>query len=94
MSESPFKKYSVSMPEEVAEDVRNRVGKGAFSAYVTAAVERQIERDRLAELVDDHERRHGTVPDTTVQEATRSFDEAERRYAEWLAGRTEEPLAG
>ena len=79
------KKYSVSMPPAIASEVRERVGKGSFSAYVTAAVERQIERDRLAELVDDHEQRHGPVPEELSAVAAADSAEAERRYAAWPA---------
>ncbi|MFE0103360.1 hypothetical protein [Streptomyces sp. NPDC059009] len=45
------KKYTVTLPEELAEEIRDEVGPGAFSAYVTRAIERQRERDRLGELV-------------------------------------------
>ncbi|MFF8443251.1 hypothetical protein ACF07U_20590 [Streptomyces californicus] len=45
------KKYTVTLPEELAEEIRAEVGPGAFSAYVTRAIERQREHDRLGELV-------------------------------------------
>lgn len=41
------KKYTVTLPEELAEEIRSEVGPGAFSAYVTRAMERQREHDRL-----------------------------------------------
>lgn len=44
-------KLSVSLPDVLAASVRERVGPGRFSAYVTSAVERQLALDRLAELV-------------------------------------------
>lgn len=43
------KKYTVTLPEELAEEIRAEVGRGAFSAYVTRAMERQREHDRLGE---------------------------------------------
>ncbi|MFJ9952321.1 hypothetical protein [Kitasatospora sp. NPDC091207] len=90
----PVKKYSVSMPEDVAEEVRARVGKGSFSAYVTAAVRQAIEREHLAELVDDYVRRNGEIPETARAQAAREAEEAERRYAQWLAEQvTSESLA-
>ncbi|MFD9598164.1 hypothetical protein ACFWA9_36140 [Kitasatospora sp. NPDC059973] len=89
----PVKKYSVSMPEDVAEDVRSIVGTGSFSAYVTAAVRRQIARERLAELVDDHVANFGEIPEAARARAARNFDEAERRYAQWLAEQADEAQA-
>ncbi|MFC9858476.1 MULTISPECIES: hypothetical protein [unclassified Streptomyces] len=57
--EGPTKSVSVSVHEGTIEAVRARVGKRGFSAYVDAAVQRQIERDNLAELTADHEAEHG-----------------------------------
>lgn len=56
---SKVSKVSVSLPDVLTRSVRERVGRGRFSAYVAAAVERQLELDRLAELVDDFEERLG-----------------------------------
>lgn len=52
-------KVSVSLPDALMRSVRDRVGPGRFSAYVAAAVERQLELDRLAELVEGFEQRLG-----------------------------------
>jgi Arc/MetJ-type ribon-helix-helix transcriptional regulator len=87
------KKYSVSMPPAIASEVRERVGKGSFSAYVTAAVERQIERDRLAEIVDDHEQRFGPVSEDLLAAAAAESAEAERRYSAWLDEQEDERRA-
>ncbi|MBT2478041.1 hypothetical protein [Streptomyces sp. ISL-94] len=67
------KKYTVTLPEELAEEIRAEVGPGGFSRYVTDAIERQRERDRLHELVEWLEEEHGPV---TPEEA--AWAEAER----------------
>lgn len=46
-------KLSVSVPESLADAVRERAGGGGVSGYVTDALIRQIELDRLRDLVDD-----------------------------------------
>ncbi|MEU8627670.1 hypothetical protein [Streptomyces sp. NPDC048669] len=71
------RKYTVTLPEELAEEIRSAVGPGAFSAYVTHALERQRERDRLAELVERLEGEYGPVTDADLAAA-----EAERREIE------------
>ncbi|MER6105374.1 hypothetical protein ABT115_24480 [Streptomyces sp. NPDC001832] len=71
------KKYTVTLPEELAEEIRSEVGPGAFSAYVTRAIERQREHDRLGELVERMEGEYGPVADTDLAAA-----EAERREIE------------
>ncbi|MEU3495042.1 hypothetical protein [Kitasatospora cineracea] len=52
---SSSKKYSVSLPEDLAETVRSQVGPGGFSAYVAEALEQRVAMDRLREIVDDFE---------------------------------------
>lgn len=52
---SGSKKYSVSLPEELAEAVRAKVGPGGFSAYVAEALEQRVAMDKLREIVTDFE---------------------------------------
>ncbi|MFD9301658.1 CopG family transcriptional regulator [Streptomyces sp. NPDC060048] len=70
MSE-PTQKYSISMPRDIAEAARARSGPSGLSAYVTAAVARQIERDNLAELIAVAEAEHGPITEEEV-DATRA----------------------
>jgi Arc/MetJ-type ribon-helix-helix transcriptional regulator len=76
------KKYTVTLPEELAEEIRREVGPGGFSAYVTQAIERQHERDRLGELVDGLEREHGSVTEAELAAAEAERREIERHLAE------------
>ncbi|MFI8353487.1 hypothetical protein [Streptomyces cyaneofuscatus] len=75
------KKYTVTLPEELAEEIRAEVGPGAFSAYVARALERRRDRDRLGEWVERLERAYGPVTDADLAAA-----EAERREIEELGG--------
>ncbi|WP_030742245.1 hypothetical protein [Streptomyces sp. NRRL F-5135] len=59
IGEGPTANVSVSLHTGNISAVRARVGKRGFSAYVDAAVQRQIERDNLAELLAEHEATHG-----------------------------------
>ncbi|GAA3489629.1 MULTISPECIES: hypothetical protein [Streptomyces] len=63
------RKYSVSIPEDLAETVRAKVGPGEFSAYITAALRQRLAMERLSELVDDHEARHGAFSETELAAA-------------------------
>lgn len=71
------RKYSVRLPEEVAEKARARSGDSGLSAYVTAAVARQIRRDRLDELIAACEAVNGPVDQAAVEAKLAIFDEAE-----------------
>jgi hypothetical protein len=65
MSE-PTGKYSITMPRDVAEAARARSGPSGLSAYVAAAVARQIERDNLNELIAVAEAENGPVTDEQI----------------------------
>jgi Arc/MetJ-type ribon-helix-helix transcriptional regulator len=67
-----FQKVSVSMPAELLELVRARVGPGEFSRYVTEAVQARIQHDLLGDLLDELESEHGPVPEE-VREQTRQM---------------------
>lgn len=80
--EGPAQKVSVSMPAGRIAAVKARVGVRGFSAYVSAAVERQIQRDLLEELLQSKEAEIGR-PSPEVQEwAAEIFQEAEAMAAD------------
>ncbi|WP_042364951.1 hypothetical protein [Streptacidiphilus neutrinimicus] len=58
---SGSRKYSVSLPEDLAETVRERTGPGGFSAYLAEALEQKLAMDRLAEIVSDFEADNGPL---------------------------------
>ncbi|MCK8434370.1 hypothetical protein G3I77_15460 [Streptomyces sp. D2-8] len=74
------KKYTVTLPEELAEEIRQEVGSGGFSAYVTRAIERQREQDRLGELVTWLEEEHGFVTEDELASAEAERREFERHF--------------
>lgn len=80
------KKYTVTLPEELAEEIRREVGPGGFSAYVTHAIERQRERDRLGELVAWMQEEGGPLTGEEMAEAEAERRELERYFAEREAG--------
>ncbi|WP_216631048.1 hypothetical protein [Nocardiopsis coralli] len=67
------KKYSVTLPEDLAEDARSRSGGAGLSAYVTRAVRREIERERLAELLEAMEAENGPSTPEGMDAALESY---------------------
>ncbi len=66
---------TVSMPSDVIAEIDGRVGAREFSGYVTAAVRRQLQRDKIAEFLATADERDGPVPEAVraeVEEALRS----------------------
>lgn len=85
IGEGPAVRVSLSLPEGTAQAIRGRAGKREFSAFITAAVERELRGQTLDEYLADYERREGPVPDADRESARRAFDEALGGEAEWPA---------
>ncbi|MFE4636578.1 CopG family transcriptional regulator [Streptomyces sp. NPDC056773] len=81
MSE-PTQKYSISMPRDIAEAARARSGPSGLSAYVTAAVARQIERDNLAELIAVAEAEHGPITAEEIDATREAFRRAHGEHSD------------
>ncbi len=71
--DGPAAKVSVSLRAGNIRAVRERVGARGFSAYVDAAVERQIERDNLEEALQKNESVAGPIPQSLRDEAAALF---------------------
>ncbi|MGW6494038.1 hypothetical protein [Nonomuraea angiospora] len=71
--DGPAAKVSVSLRAGNIQAVKARVGARGFSAYVNAAVERQIERDLLEEALQANEAAAGPIPQALRDEAAELF---------------------
>ena len=88
------KKYTVTLPEELAEAIRAEVGSGNFSRYVTRAIEGQRERDRLHEAVRWWESEYGEVTEAELAEVEAEHRDLERRHEERAVDRSDDPGQG
>ncbi|MEU6620713.1 CopG family transcriptional regulator [Streptomyces litmocidini] len=82
----PTQKYSISMPRDLAEAARARGGPSGLSAYVAAAVARQIERDDLNELIAVAEAEHGPVTDEEIQARREQLQRAREEQGSTTTG--------
>ncbi|MEH0424274.1 hypothetical protein [Streptomyces sp. B21-083] len=65
--EGPVRPVSVSLHEGTIAALKERTGKRGMSAYVEALIQRQLERDRLRELIEEAEVEHGPVDQAAVE---------------------------
>jgi hypothetical protein len=65
--EGPVRPVSVSLHEGTIAALKARTGRRGMSAYVEALIQRQLERDRLRELIEDAEAGHGPVGQAAVE---------------------------
>ncbi|MFE2189956.1 CopG family transcriptional regulator [Streptomyces olivaceus] len=75
-------KYSITMPQSIAEAAKARSGPSGLSAYVAAAVARQIERDNLNELIQVAEAEHGPVTDEEIQALRNQLRESRQQQSQ------------
>ncbi|MGW2599306.1 hypothetical protein [Streptomyces klenkii] len=85
IGEGPATRVSLSLPEGTAEAIRQRVGKREFSAFIAAAVERELRGQILDEYLADYERRQGPISEREQVRARQIFDEVFTEEGEWPA---------
>ncbi|MFD7017995.1 hypothetical protein [Streptomyces sp. NPDC059928] len=85
IGEGPATRVSLSLPEGTAEAIRQRVGKREFSAFIAAAVERELRGQILDEYLADYERRQGPISEREQVRARQIFDEVFAEEGEWPA---------
>lgn len=85
IGEGPSTRVSLSLPEGTAEAIRARVGKREFSAYIAAAVERELRGQVLDEYLTDYENRQGPVSEQARRRARQVFDEVFAEGEQWPA---------
>ncbi len=62
-------KVSLSIDEDVLAEARGRAGRRELSSYVSEALRRQLQHDRLGELLAQMEAESGPIPDHLMEEA-------------------------
>ncbi|MFF5451312.1 hypothetical protein ACFY40_08750 [Streptomyces sp. NPDC012950] len=85
IGEGPATRVSLSLPEGTAEAIRARVGKREFSAFIVAAVERELRGQVLDEYLADYESRKGPVSDQARHGARQVFDDVFADEDQWPA---------
>jgi Arc/MetJ-type ribon-helix-helix transcriptional regulator len=73
------KKVTVTIPEELLDEIRTDAAERGLSAYVTEALRAKRDRDRLQELVNWLQEEHGPV---TEEEHAAAIEELEDLDAE------------
>lgn len=66
VGEGPIRPVSVSLHEGTISALRERTGARGMSAYVEALIQRQLEREKLRELIEDIEAEHGPLDQAAI----------------------------
>ncbi|MFJ9904303.1 CopG family transcriptional regulator [Streptomyces sp. NPDC101152] len=79
------KKVTVTIPEDLLDEIRAEAAERGLSAYVAEALRFKLDRDRLRELIDWLQEEHGPV---TEDEHAAALDALEELDAEHERRRT------
>ncbi len=74
------KKVTVTIPEDLLEEIRSETSERGMSAYIAEAVRLKRDRDRLLELVDWLEEEHGPVTESEQAAALKELDELDAEH--------------
>jgi hypothetical protein len=66
-------KLSISVPGDLAAEVRRRVGARGLSGFVARAIAHELEREQLGALLDELNRELGPVSKAALASARRSW---------------------
>ena len=69
----PAVKLSVTIPSELAAEIRKRVGARGVSGFVTRAIAHELEREQLGAYLEELDREFGPVPKEVLAEARRAW---------------------
>ncbi|MCM2577753.1 CopG family transcriptional regulator [Streptomyces meridianus] len=74
------KKITITIPEELLEEIRADAAERGVSAYVAEALWAKRDRDRLVELVDWLQEEHGPVTDAERAAALAELDSIDAEH--------------
>lgn len=66
-------KVSVTLDDALVKAARRRAGSRGLSGYVNAALQRQLQRDRLVEFLDSVEHEQGPIAADVMAEVQREW---------------------
>jgi Arc/MetJ-type ribon-helix-helix transcriptional regulator len=72
----PHKKVSVTLPADLLEQIKERVGPGNLSRHLSEVLEDDERRRALREWLDQMDAEHGPIPADAVEEVRRRWPTA------------------
>jgi len=83
-------KLSVTVEDELAEELRERAGSRGISAFVNQAVRHELQLGRLGALLADLENELGPPDEDMVADALATFDRFEAQQTKSAKGRAKQ----
>ncbi len=82
-------RITITVDEDVLDELKSRVGPGGVSSYVVDALRARLRKDPILELLDKLDEMYGPLTDDEIAEGEREWDEISKRLSSTL-----EPSSG
>lgn len=87
----PAQRITITIDEEVLNELRSRVGPGEVSAYVVNALRARLQKDPIMELLDKLDEMYGPLTDEEIAEGEREWAEMSARLSSTLERSSDSP---
>ena len=74
-------RITITVDEDVLNELKSRVGPGEVSAYVVEALRARLQRDPIMEMLDKLDEMYGPLTDEEIEEGRREWKEMSRRLS-------------
>ena len=72
-------RITITVDEDVLEELKNRVGPGEVSSYVVDALRARLRKDPILELLDKLDEMYGPLTEDEIAEGRREWNDVKRR---------------
>ncbi len=84
-------RITITVDEDVLNELKSRVGPGEVSAYVVEALRARLQRDPIMELLDKLDEMYGPLTDEEIEEGRREWKEISERLSLTLERSSDSP---
>ena len=84
-------RITITVDEDVLDELKSRVGPGEVSAYVVEALRARLQRDPIMEMLDKLDEMYGPLSDEELAEGRREWKEMSKRLSLTLEPSSDSP---
>ncbi len=84
-------RITITVDEDVLEELKSRVGPGEVSSYVVEALRARLRKDPILELLDKLDEMYGPLTDEEIAEGEQWLNEANERLSLTLERSSDSP---
>lgn len=84
-------RITITVDEDVLNELKSRVGPGEVSAYVVEALRARLQRDPIIEMLDKLDEMYGPLSDEELKEGRREWKAAKKRLSLTLERSSDSP---